>query len=135
MLLRTKLAVVLIFFVAIPLAISQAPVYYTSRRIITQKLLSEVKVVARFKKQRIEIFWAERRSDLLTVREYQVVKNYLSQAQSPELNRNQREFQELLKTLDRRMVSLGKVYDYEDVLLVSREGKIVYCSNPAHRPE
>ena len=107
-------------------------VYISARDALLQTRTAQVASIATLKVQRIEQFVNEQRGNILATREYQAViqglpamTRFMNDPQNPQ-------YLQARKALDKRLAPLQEEYDYDDILLVSPEGKIVYASNPDH---
>ena len=119
----------LLAFVAIPVAMDEAIGLIINRDALKRARIDQLEVVADLKVKKIEDFVNSRKGDLIIVREYQEIKQFFA---DPNNAGDKAYHAAPEKTLDQRLAAVIRAYQYDDILLVSKNGKVIYCSNPTH---
>jgi len=80
----------------------------------------------------IEAFFKERASDIRTAQDYYNIKTNLPIMTQYAMDRTNPVYLAAKKMLDGQLKTFQNVYAYIDIMLVSKDGKIVYGTNEAH---
>ena len=95
--------------------------------------LAALESIADIKLDKIESFFFERRGDVRTVQDYYNIKTNLPIITQFANDRTNPAYIKAKKMLDGQLKTFQEVvYEYEDFILVSPEGKVVYVTNEAH---
>jgi signal transduction histidine kinase len=133
--LKTKLIILLIAFTLIPVVLSGAVVFYRARNILETVRIAQLNSIADLKKDKIETFFFERQGDIRSAQNFLNIKRNLPVLSAPAQQRSRASYGKALKELDGQLIPFQTAFGYLDVMLTDHEGRIVYVSNDARKPE
>jgi len=132
---RLKLVILFLAIAITPLAFVALGTFNNYKNSLEAARLSDLRNIAAFKADKIETYFSELKTDIETIRDSYVVKNYfplLAQyANSPE----SQEFVSTKGTLDSVLRKQALTFNVTDIMLVNPAGEILYSSNPKHHPK
>ncbi len=131
MTLKTKFLILLIAFTLIPIVLFGGVAYEQARDILQSVRIAELNALADLKKDKIETFFIERGLDISAIQNIRVI-----QANLPVMSAL-RDPRHLLSVkaeadLDSRLVHLMETHGYLDIMLMDKQGRIVYICNKSH---
>lgn len=129
---RSRLTIIILSLVAIPLLFVSAVTFSNYKNSLTTSRLSQLQSVACFKAEAIQAYFESLKNTLEMSRGFYNVRKNL-----PVLSRTYKDLHNpeavvARKTLDGQMVRMQKALDLADIMLADNTGAIVYVSNPAH---
>jgi signal transduction histidine kinase len=129
---KTKLIILFAAFTVVPLVLFGAFASSRAGHILETVRIAQLNSIADLKKDKIEIFFNERRGNFRAAQQSRrirenlpIIVKYRSSHGHPAYLRAKRE-------LDAVMIPVREAYGYLDVMLVDRDGVIVYAANDAH---
>ncbi|MFQ5686289.1 MAG: hypothetical protein ACE5GV_06470 [Candidatus Scalindua sp.] len=129
---RTQLIIVFLAIAIIPILIIGYISFSAARNALIAARLDELESIADIKVDKIESFFLERRGDIRVIQDYYNIKTNLPIVTEFADDRTNPVYEKAKKMLDDQLKTFQGVYKYEDVMLASPEGKIVYVTNEAH---
>ncbi len=130
--LKQKLATLLLATTIIPAVIIILVTFVISYTNQEKSMIEHLEVMADLKVDKIETFFGERKSDIETAQDYYNIKTNLSTISQLKDNRGSLEYLRAKEILDGQLKTFQKVYEYIDVVLLNKQGEIVYVTNEEH---
>jgi signal transduction histidine kinase len=131
---KTKLIILLISFTLVPVVMFGAIVFSQARGILESVRLAQLNNIADLKKEKIEAFFIERKSDIKSAQNFQNIKRNLPVVAAQEQGRSRTVYAGALKELDDQLRPFQQGYGYLDVMLTDRKGRFVYSSDEKRKP-
>jgi PAS domain S-box-containing protein len=132
---RLKLTIMFLAVASIPLLFVSALTYTNYKNSLETNRLSNLQDIAAFKADKIETYFAGLKTDIRVAQEFSSIKQNL-----PVLNRFASEpenpaFLASKKILDEQLRPKQAILKLADIMLTNPQGRVVYSSNPEHRPK
>ena len=125
---RRRLIRILVLFATVPMLGVGVLGYLYARDALERMRVEEMKRIADLKAEKIELFFEERRSDIAAVTRYAFLKEALRTLDGYGGGFESPAQHEAKVTLDRFLLPIQNVNEYEEILLLDPEGNIVYTS-------
>ena len=129
---RKKLIILFLAIAIIPLFFVSILAFSNTRKALHEQQLEKLEAIADLKVDKIERFFHERISNIKTAQNYFNIKANLPILTRFADDRPNADFAAAKKKLDGQLKAFREVYNYEDIMLVNPEGKIIYVTNDAH---
>lgn len=130
--LKAKLILTFLLVSIIPVAIIGYLSFNRSKKALVETRITSLESIAGIKVQKIEAFFEERKDNILVAQDYFNVKTNLPIVSKYANNRSNPAYINAKKMLDSQLLTFQKVYGYDDLMLVNRDGIIVYNTNENH---
>ncbi len=131
----SKLTIVFLAFIIIPVLFASYIVFYNSKNTIQKEVFSKLDVIAHQELVEIETFFSERKSDLLVLEYQDIYKTTLFVLDRFSQDRLNPSYIEAKKQIDQRLATFQSTYKYVDIILTNMEGKIIYNFNSGHESQ
>lgn len=132
---KLKLTILFIAIVFIPLFFISSLVFVNYRSSLEHESLSSLESIATLKEHGIASFFRTLKTNITIAQGYWNIKKnmptimkYIDQQTNPD-------YRAAKQALDNQLVIAQKEWKLFDIMLVSPEGLVVYCSNPRHEEE
>ena len=127
-----KIIIISFLIITVSISIVSYIGFYVAKRSIENTRIPALESIADFKVAIIEAFFNERAADIRTAQDYYNIKTNLPIMTQYAMDRTNPAYIAAKKMLDGQLKTFQNVYEYIDVMLVSKDGKIVYGTNEAH---
>ncbi len=127
-----KLGISFMAMTAIPLLFVSHVFFYNAQLNLRREIFSKLEVITQFKAYQLEAFFQECKNDLLFNQNRIIAKTYLSILASFGNDRANPDYLEAKKVVDAQLKWFLTVRPYTDIMLLNKEGLVIYVSNPAH---
>lgn len=131
----SKLSVVLLAFIILPVAFVSYMVFYNSKTVIEKEIFSRLNSTIDHEVESIEIFSSERKSDLDVLGRLDIYRTILPSLDKFCEDRSNPSYIEAKKKIDRHLTVFQSAYQYVDIMLTNIDGKIIYVFTPQHGSE
>ncbi|MDD4954785.1 MAG: PAS domain S-box protein [Candidatus Omnitrophica bacterium] len=129
---RSKLIILFILIATAPLLFVTFFTFNNYKKSLESAHLSDLRNIAEFKADKIETYFSVLKTDIETIRDSYVVKNYfpvlVKYLSSPE----SQEFISAKKEIDDILQKQALNFNVTDIMLVDQAGEVVYSANPRH---
>ncbi|MBF0521920.1 MAG: HAMP domain-containing protein [Candidatus Omnitrophica bacterium] len=132
---KSKLTVTFLAVAVIPMLLVGYFIFYNSRNSLQVQILHALEANAEFKANTINDYILERKSDLFILQNRNVIKSFLPVLDQFKNDPSNLSYVEAKKTVDAQLVIMQKAYNYVDIMLVNKEGIVIYVTNPQHQIE
>ncbi len=129
---KTKLTVIILSLVAIPLLFVSVITFTNYKNSLTTSRLSQLRNLTRFKAESIEAYFKTIQHTLEMSQEFYNIKKHLPVLVRSYKDTPDREAVLARELLDDQLSSMRKVLDLSDVMLTDTNGRIIYTGNPGH---
>jgi len=130
--LKTKLMILFVAFTLVPLVLFGAFVFARARNILETVRIAQLNSIADLKKDKIEIFFNERRGNFRSAQQSRSIRENLPIIIKYRSSRGHPAFLRAKRELDEVIRPVQQAYGYVDVMLVDRDGVIVYAGDDVH---
>lgn len=131
----SKLIIVFIAFIIIPMAVVSYIFFYNFKITLQNEIFSKLNIVADKEKDRIEVFLSERKAAVAVLERRDIYKTALPELERFSQDRSNPAYIEAKKAIDQRLAIFQRAYKYVDIMLTNMEGRIIYVVNPEHEFE
>jgi signal transduction histidine kinase len=132
---RTKLIIILIAFIFIPLFVFGLMVLSNARSSLMTVRIAQLNNIADLKKDKLETFFREREADIRAAQYFYIIKLNLPLLDRRLHDRASLSHNKSHEDLDRQISEFQKSYGYLNVLLTNPEGVILYSSDNAYEAD
>ncbi len=126
---KTRLFYLLIAFAFLPLVLFGTIFFSRTKATLKTVRTAQLDIVADLKKDKIESFYLERQADIQAALKFQVIRRNLPILSRYARNRTDPAYVKARHELKDQMRTFQASYGYLDVLLLDRQGTVVYVSN------
>lgn len=130
---RIKLIIILVVFAIVPAIIFGAWSYIEARNSLLTVRLVELNSIADLKKDKIETFFHERRSDILAAIHFFNVRRRLPTIVAHQNDPLSQEYRAAVQEFDEQMKPYLKQFGYHDIMFTDTRGIVVYATNELHK--
>ena len=128
-----KILILFLAFMLTPILFVGMLSFSNAKELLEDEMFNMLENIAELKTRDIEGFITERKSDIQASQSFTSIKENLIT-----LNKHQDEpdnfnNKKAIKNLDDQLKRYQKLYDYEDIMLISTEGIILYASGDSHK--
>ena len=127
--LGTRLVLLFLVGVIVSIAIVGFLSFIRARYALQTARITALESIADVKVDKIETFFSERRGDIRVAQDFFIIKQNLPILNQHANNRTTPEYTAAKKELDDQLKIFQKTYKYDNVMLVSPDGKVVYVTN------
>lgn len=132
MAIRTKLVLILLGFIILPLMLGIAVLFSHMQGIVRDVRVMQLENIANLEKERVDAFFMERRGNVELFQTLVVVKDSLPVFLKYRNEKNNPSYISAKRQLAERLDTMRETYGYSDAMLVDTKGKIVLVANEAH---
>ncbi len=129
---RQKLLMAFMALSILPLLMVGSLYFYNSKAALQSDRIAALESIADLKVEMITTFMNNLRIDAFIAQDYLNIKNNLPQLISLAHNRKSPEYLQAKKDLDSQLKTLQRLKGFEDIMLTTADGTVVYVSNQAH---
>ncbi len=149
---RARLIIFFLLVSLIPIAVVGYLSFNRAKKAMIDTRIDELENIAELKTDKIEMFFRDRTNDIAIAQEYDSVKRYLPLLSEfaagdisinhidPNFPSNPRtlksrtspEYINAKRILDSQLNLLQRIHGYIDVMLLTTDGRVVYCANDMH---
>lgn len=127
-----KLIIVLLALSIIPIFFITSIVFYNVRNNLQNDILSKLNYATDKEANELESFFGERLSDFNVASHYIVVRKNFPLLDRFSSDQGNPSYIQAKKEIDFQLDLIQSVYKYASIMLVNKEGKVVYTSNSTH---
>jgi signal transduction histidine kinase len=130
-----KLIIVLVAFILVSTMFVSYMVYYNSKNILEREILSKLNIIADQETDEVEAYFSEKKFSMEALEHSDQFKTAFMELNRYSMDVSTPSYVEAKKRVDQLLAVLQGAYKYVDIVLASKEGKIVYVFNPEHEAE
>lgn len=130
--LASKLNLIIMTIVSLTISTVSYVAFLSAEKSLESARLEQLESIANLKVNTIQTFFTERKNDIKSAQSYFNIKSNLPIVSQYRQDRSHPNYQLAKKMLDGQLKVFQNVYKLIDIMLVNREGIIVYSSNEKH---
>lgn len=127
-----KLIIIFLSISILPIFFIIQVVYYNAKDILQREILFHINTAADLEAERIDTFLKQRINDLEITRRRSIIRDYLLASGQPGRDQSNPAYLEARKEIDFQLELFQDTFEYVCIMLMDKQGKVVYSSNPAH---
>lgn len=127
-----KLIIIFLSISILPIFFIIQVVYYNAKDILQREILFHINTAADLEAERIDTFLKQRINDLEIIRRRSIIRDYLLAFGQPGRDQSNPAYLEARKEIDFQLKLFQDTFEYVCIMLMDKQGNVVYTSNPAH---
>jgi PAS domain S-box-containing protein len=127
--LKTKLIILFMSFILVPLVLFGAVVFYRAQSMLTTLRIAQLNNIVDLKKDKIETFFSERTADIRSTQNYLNIKRNLPVLSQREGRGKSAAYAGAMEELDGQLKPFQRDSGYLNVMLADARGRVVYATD------